>query len=100
MAGLPDITTVKLHLRVTDSSEDSLIQIYMDAAERYVRETLGSDIPGEMDSPASIPANISAAYLLTVGDLYENRAGQSSLEIRENPAVMRLLNIDRKGLGV
>jgi hypothetical protein len=100
MAGLPDIDTVKMHLRVTDTSEDALITIYMAAAERFIRETLGSDIPGEMDSPASVPGNISAAYLLTVGDLFENRAGQSSMEIRDNPAVMRLLNIDRKGLGV
>ena len=74
------ITTLveaKAHLRVTHSSEDTLIQIYIDAAEenaseylnRAIYETdIGSDLTGIV-----MNGSIKAAVLLFVGHLYNNR---------------------------
>jgi hypothetical protein len=74
------ITTLaeaKLHLRATHASEDSLIQIYLDASEMNVEDYLnrklyasdiGSDLTGVL-----LTAPIKAAVLLFVGHLYNNR---------------------------
>ena len=74
------ITTLaeaKLHLRVSHTSEDSLIQIYLNAAEANVEDflnrklyesSIGSDLTGQL-----LTAPIKAAVLLFVGHLYNNR---------------------------
>jgi hypothetical protein len=52
------------------------------------------------DSPISTPAAIKAACLLIIGDMYENREGAGEKEIKENPAVQRLLHFYRIGIGI
>jgi uncharacterized phage protein (predicted DNA packaging) len=87
------LSEAKLHLRVTQNAEDSLIKAYIAAAEEYVGKLLNQ-------SNYPITAPIRAAVLLTVSDLYENRNGASDKDIKENPAVMRLLYPYRKEIGI
>jgi uncharacterized phage protein (predicted DNA packaging) len=83
----------KLHLRVTQDDEDALIQTYIEAAEEYISQFLNTQ---------NFPDNsaIKAACLLTVSDLYENREGAGEKDIKENPAVMRLLYPYRVDIGI
>jgi len=92
------LAEAKLHLRAStyvDSPdpEDTLINLYIAAADDYIRNFLDREI---------IPSKsaIKAAALLIVADLYENREGAGEKEIKENPAVMRLLFPYRRNLGV
>ena len=87
------ITEAKLHLRVDQTAEDALLAIYISAAEDYITQYLNQP---------SIPqtAAIKAAALLIIGDLYENREAGSEKDIKQNPAVDRLLHQYRRGIGV
>lgn len=90
---LVTLTEIKSHLRIDQSEEDALLQIYLDAATDYI---------GAFLNEPSIPENasIKAACLLLIGDMYENREGAGEKEIKENPAVKRLLNFYRKDMGI
>lgn len=94
------LTEAKLHLRVTDTSEDTLIQSYIDAAQDFVRNYINQPLPGEFDSPAITPAAVKSAILLYVGDLYENRQAQSEKDLKPNQAVHSLLYPYRVGIGI
>lgn len=94
------LSEAKSHLKVDQSDEDTLIQLYIDAAVTHVREYLNGEIKGELDSPVSTPAAIKAAILLLVGDLYENREGANVQEVKRNPAVDRLLFPYRVRMGL
>jgi len=92
------LTEAKLHLKASTSAtspdpDNDLINIYIDAAEDYIKAYLDRQI-------VPTKSAIKAAALLIVGDLYENREGASVDEIKENPAVHRLLFPYRKNLGV
>lgn len=101
------LTQVKKHLRLSsqDTSEDSLLLVYMGAAEDHILNYIDAEqLPGLSDSPPTdVPFAIQAAHLLLVGGLYENResenSGGASQQVLENPAVKRLLNPYRN-LGV
>ena len=75
----------KAHLRIDHNDEDELLQAYMDAAEQSVADYLGIELPSAM------PAPVRAAILLRVGDLYENREGQSHVKLHDNQTFERLL---------
>lgn len=94
------LTEIKSHLRIDQNAEDALLQIYLDAAEDYIEKFLNQPIIGKADSPISTPSAIKAAALLIIGDMYENREGAGEKEIKENPAVSRLLHPYRIGIGI
>lgn len=92
------LAEAKLHLKAatSDSSPDpdnDLINIYIGAAEKFITNYLDREV---------IPRNdaIKAAALLIVADLYENREGASKDELKENPAVVRLLYPYRRNIGI
>ena len=87
------LTEIKSHLRIDQSAEDALLNIYLDAAEDYISAFLNE--PSFPQAPA-----IKAACLLIIGDLYENREGAGEKEVKENPAVHRLLYPYRKDIGI
>lgn len=95
---------VKQHLRLSlvDTTEDNLLVLYMAAAEDDIKNYIDDDIPGPGDSPQEpIPFAIMAAHLLLVGGLYENRESETyQNEIKQNPAVTRLLFPYRRKIGV
>lgn len=87
------LNETKLHLRVTQSTEDTLIETYIEAAEDYISRFLNN-------TNFQVTPSIRAAALLIVSDFYENRMGAGDKDIKENPAVMRLLYPYREGIGI
>ena len=82
---MPDLFAVKDHLRIESSDEDTLLQSYLDAATASVADYLGQSLPDP------VPAPVEAAILLRVGDLYENREGQTDRPLHGNRTFERLL---------
>jgi uncharacterized phage protein (predicted DNA packaging) len=84
----------KLHLRVDDTSDDTLITTLITAAREHVEKFIKRTVPWQDESGADVdvPASIKVAVLLIVGDLYANREGQFVGVTRvDNPTVDRLL---------
>lgn len=73
------LATLKNHLRVDHTAEDTLIQMYLDAAEqavaRRVQRTLidPDDTPAEGSDELPMAWDIQAAALMFAAHLYENR---------------------------
>jgi uncharacterized phage protein (predicted DNA packaging) len=65
VAELADLQLVKAHLHVDHDDHDPLIEIYLQAASDHVLR--------HHDVPEPVPADVAAAVLLMVGDLYANR---------------------------
>ena len=80
------LANAKTHLRVTHSTEDSLITAYTDAAEsvaeHYCNRSFGSPLPKA----------VQAAVFLMVGDMYENREEQTDRPLSVNQTCQNLLN--------
>ena len=119
-----DLVTVKQHLRVTSALEDTLIELYMDAAEDWIKNYVDGPVPLVPPEPADWDENaldqngfpvgpyptdligtvyksVQAAHLLLVADLYEVREAKIVGDtLTDNPAVVRLLFPFRKKLGV
>lgn len=87
------LSEAKEHLRVDQSYEDTIIQLYIDAADEYISNYLND---------AGYPKTnaIKAAALLIIGGLYENREQYGDAEFKEIPAVYGLLFPYRKRMGV
>lgn len=79
------LSQLKSHLRVTHSSEDTLIGTYLDAARELIAEYLG----GDSDVPDVAP--VDAAVLLLAADLYLNRERQGREAFKENQTYALLL---------
>ncbi|MGA0587269.1 head-tail connector protein [Dyella sp. KRB-257] len=84
----------KLHLRVDDTADDSLITPLITAAREHVEKFIKRPVPWQDEAGAdvAVPASIKVAILLIVGDLYANREGQFVGVARvHNPTLDRLL---------
>ena len=101
MVEVVTLQQAKDHLRIVHSADDSLVQLYMDAAAESIENFLNRDIPGSAAPVPEIPAPIKAAALLIIGDLYENRESQvNGSIIQNNPSAMRLLYPYRVEIGI
>lgn len=87
------LSEAKSHLRVDQSSEDTLIQLYIDAASDYIGNFLNN-------SSFSHSPSIRAACLLIVADLYENREASGEKDLKPNQTVTNLLFPYRKRMGL
>lgn len=73
------LATLKNHLRVTHSAEDTLIQLYLDAAEQAVANRVQRTLIAANATPATdsdeLPMawDVQAAALLFAAHLYKNR---------------------------
>lgn len=92
---LIDISLVKKHLRIYHSDEDTEIAVYQAAAEviitEYIdREVVASGTPATADGIVITPP-ITAAILLMVGDLFENREPDNETGNAVLPRAVRAL---------
>lgn len=75
---LVTLETAKAHLRVSDASEDTIVTLYLRAAEDYAVQFLGREVYASAVPLADLTgivlnASIEAAILLTCGSLYAQR---------------------------
>ncbi len=91
--GTVTLSEAKAQCRITNSLEDTLIQIYIDAADDWIANYLNT-------SNFTSVAAIKAAALLIVHDLYDNRGATGDKDFKPNPAVERLLFPYRENMGV
>jgi uncharacterized phage protein (predicted DNA packaging) len=100
------LEVAKLHLKVDTTDDDTMIEIYLGAAERaamdycnrtiYGAEGVGSDLDGVVINDA-----IKAAILLNLGHLYVNREGVDTVQKQELPlGIQSLLQPYRIGIGM
>lgn len=91
------IATLKAHLRVSHSDEDTLIQAYMDAAERAVANRVQRTLIAKDATPAAdsdeLPMawDVQAAALLFAAHLYENRTAVVEGSVGELPLAFEYL---------
>ena len=100
------LEVAKLHLKVDTTDDDTMIEIYLGAAERaamdycnrtiYGADGVGSDLDGVVINDA-----IKAAILLNLGHLYVNREGVDTVQKQELPlGIQSLLQPYRIGIGM
>lgn len=106
---LPTLADLKRHLRLepepdtaVDAELEGFLAAGIDHAEQYLQRSLPwLDQTTLPPSAVPVPASVRLAVLMIAADLYENREAQIVGTIRaDNPAVTRLLNLYRTGLGV
>jgi len=93
-AVLVTLQQAKDRLRVTTAAldpGDTDIQAKLDQAEAIVREYLDTAVDAAWVSPATAPATVIAAILLTMTDLREHRGDDNTLSATTWEAVTRLL---------
>ena len=73
---LVSIEEAKAHLYVYHDADDSLIQIYIEAASGSINKYLDG-----ADFTAGVPAELKQAALLLVGEFYKNREAHQDGEI-------------------
>lgn len=86
MAALLTLADVKLHCRIDNDDEDSLLGALIATATTAVADYMNVT---SVDSTAAAP--VKSAALLLVGDLYENREAQTDRQLFRNQAFDRLL---------
>ena len=84
-----NLAEAKLHLRVDHSEEDAAIQQMVEAAEVSVMDYLNLDT-----LPEAPP--VTAAMLMLIGALYENRESVTDKPVSESVLFTRLLAPYRK----
>lgn len=83
---------VKLHCRVDNDQEDSLLLIYIAAALEVCQKHIGK----HFDNGLEFTPAIRAGCLMYIGMLYENREAVSDLNLKEVPfAVSSLWSVYR-----
>lgn len=108
-----ELSVAKQHLRIDESDEDTIVQLYLDAAEEVASEYIGRKFfkdatcleqaianDTSLDSPIVINNSITTAVLLITGHLYMNREAVTPGVLTEMPlGAIHLLQPFRINLG-
>lgn len=93
-AVLVTLVQAKNHLRITlppGDPGDVDLQLKLDQAEAIILEYLDTAADAAWVSPATAPPTVTAAILLTLGDLFEHRGDDHTLSEKTWEAVTRRL---------
>lgn len=90
MADLLTLDEVKLHCRIDDDYDDSLIQVYIAAALEVCQKHIGKRF--DTDTP-DIPFNaaLKVGCMMYISQLYEYRSTISDVEAKEIPLAISAL---------
>lgn len=86
MSNLITLDEVKLHCRIDYDDEDTLLQLYIDAALEACQKHIGKSFEEQEFTPA-----IKAGCLLYIGSLYSYRETIADLTIKEIPHTVDML---------
>lgn len=87
------LSEAKEHLHVTNTAQDNVIAIYMDAADDHIKNFLNK-------TQFQKTAAVKAAALLIIGDLFKNREATGEKDFKINPAAKSLLFPYRVDMGI
>lgn len=92
-AVLVTLVQAKAHLRIPTAmiADDVDIQLKLDQAEGIILTYLDVQADPLWVSPATAPANVTAAILLALGGLHEHRGDDQTLDESTWMAIARLL---------
>ena len=74
----PRVQQVRDMLCLDDDSDDQLLSLYVNAADRYVRHAIGTDLDGFYESEDVKPL-FTEAVLSLAGTFYQNRLAISAV---------------------
>lgn len=87
------LAEAKSQCRVTHNLEDAKIQMYMDAADGWIRNFLNREtVPNKPE--------IRSAALLIIEHLYNNASAFTDIKMYKNPAIDALLYPYRENIGI
>ncbi|MBX4132364.1 phage gp6-like head-tail connector protein [Frischella sp. Ac48] len=87
MSNLITLREVKEHCRIDYDDEDTLLQLYIDAAIETCQKHIGKRFDNDLEfKPA-----IKVGCLLYIGTLYDNRETVADLTIKEIPHTIDML---------
>ena len=84
------LTEVKSYLRITDTDDDSLLEIIQAAATSYILSYTALTAEGADTIP-----ELSIALMCLCSDMYDVRTSQASND-KQNPIVSTILNMHRR----
>ena len=84
------LTEVKAYLRVTDTDDDSLLEIILAAATSYILSFTALTA-----EEADLIPELSIALMCLCSDMYDVRTSQASND-KQNPIVSTVLNMHRR----
>ena len=84
------LTEVKSYLRVTDTDDDSLLEIILAAATSYILSYTALTA-----EEADLIPELSIALMCLCSDMYDVRTSQASND-KQNPIVSTILNMHRR----
>ena len=84
------LTEVKSYLRVTDTDDDSLLEIILAAATSYILSFTALTA-----EEADLIPELSIALMCLCSDMYDVRTSQASND-KQNPIVSTVLNMHRR----
>lgn len=74
----PRVQQVRDMLYLDDDSDDQLLSLYVNAADRYVRHAIGTDLDGFYESE-DVKSLFTEAVLSLAGTFYQNRLAISAV---------------------
>ncbi|OEK41302.1 head-tail connector protein [Staphylococcus saprophyticus] len=80
-----DLETLKLHLKVSHSMEDSLIEMYQAIAEEDIKQSVFPDTPTRNEEFFKDNKIFEYAVFLRTASMYENRFEYSDVQLVEVP---------------
>lgn len=84
------LTEVKSYLRITDTDDDSLLEIILAAATSYILSYTALTA-----EEADLIPELSIALMCLCSDMYDVRTSQASND-KQNPIVSTVLNMHRR----
>lgn len=95
MSDYLELSIVKKHLRVLHSRDDDYIRLLIKAALSHIETFIDRPL-SEVVKDEALPDDLTVAALLTIADMYENRASQTETNLNANQAVRRYMLPYRK----
>lgn len=85
------LSEIKKHLVIEHNEDDALLRMYGDAVEAFMPKMLGQPLDHYTDDAGNLPADIKAAMLICVADLYAHRESQTAYQLHPTGALEALL---------
>jgi len=85
------LAEIKAHTRIDSNAEDTLLELYGNAAEETVLALLERTLDDIYDEYACIPIRLKQAVLLLVDNSYANRSAVSPTQLYNVPYTLEAL---------